>query len=40
MRRIYMDHAGTTPMRKEVLDAMMPYMTEKFGNASTIYFYG
>jgi cysteine desulfurase len=40
MKRIYMDHAGTTPMRKEVLDDMIPYLTEKFGNASTIYSYG
>lgn len=40
MERIYMDHAGTTPMRKEVLDAMIPYLTEKFGNASTIYSFG
>lgn len=35
-----MDHAGTTPMRSEVLDAMLPYLTEKFGNASTLYSYG
>ena len=34
MNRIYMDHAGTTPMRSEVLEAMLPYLTEKFGNAS------
>ncbi|HHW02836.1 MAG TPA: cysteine desulfurase NifS [Thermoanaerobacterales bacterium] len=40
MKRIYMDHAGTTPMRKEVLEAMLPYLTDKFGNASTIYSYG
>lgn len=40
MNRIYMDHAGTTPMRSEVLEAMLPYLTEKFGNASTIYSYG
>ncbi|TYP59899.1 cysteine desulfurase NifS [Thermosediminibacter litoriperuensis] len=40
MKRIYMDHAGTTPMRKEVLEAMLPYFTEKFGNASTVYSYG
>lgn len=35
-----MDHAGTTPMRSEVLDAMLPYLTENFGNASTLYSYG
>ena len=35
-----MDHAGTTPMRQEVLNEMMPYFTDKFGNASTIFYYG
>ncbi|KYO64559.1 cysteine desulfurase NifS [Thermovenabulum gondwanense] len=40
MKRIYMDHAGTTPVRKEVVEAMLPYFTEKFGNASTVYSYG
>ena len=34
---IYMDHASTTPVRPEVLDAMMPYFTESFGNPSSIY---
>ena len=36
-RQIYMDNAATTPMKQEVLDAMMPYFKEKFGNASSIY---
>lgn len=40
MKRIYLDHAATTPMRYEVLEAMLPYFREKFGNASTLYFYG
>jgi len=40
LKRIYMDHAGTTPTRTEVVEAMLPYFTEKFGNASTIYSYG
>jgi len=35
-----MDHAGTTPVRPEVVEAMLPYFTENFGNASTIYSYG
>lgn len=40
MKRIYLDHAATTPMRPEVVEEMMPYFREKFGNASTLYFYG
>ncbi len=40
MERIYFDNAATTPLDPEVLDAMMPYFTEKFGNPSSIYSYG
>lgn len=40
MSRIYFDNAATTPLDKEVLDAMLPYMTEQFGNPSSIYSYG
>jgi len=32
---IYMDHHSTTPLDPRVLEAMMPYLTEKFGNASS-----
>jgi cysteine desulfurase len=36
-RLIYMDHAATTPVRPEVLEAMLPYFSENFGNPSSIY---
>ena len=36
-RLIYMDHAATTPVRPEVLDAMLPYFSANFGNPSGIY---
>jgi len=38
--RIYFDNAATTALDKEVLEAMLPYMTEHFGNPSSIYSYG
>lgn len=38
--RIYFDNAATTPLDPEVLEAMMPYLTDKFGNPSSIYSYG
>ncbi|RYZ27152.1 MAG: cysteine desulfurase [Chitinophagaceae bacterium] len=38
--RIYFDNAATTPLDKEVLEAMMPYLTDHFGNPSSIYSYG
>jgi len=37
---IYLDHAATTPVDPEVLDAMLPYFREKFGSASTLYSLG
>ena len=40
MQRIYFDNAATTSLAPEVLEAMMPYLTEKFGNPSSIYSYG
>jgi len=36
-RTVYMDHSATTYVRKDVLDAMIPYFTEHFGNPSSIY---
>jgi len=38
--RVYFDNAATTALSKEVLEAMLPYMTEHFGNPSSIYSYG
>jgi cysteine desulfurase len=40
MERIYFDNAATTSIDPAVLEAMMPYLTEKFGNPSSIYSYG
>ncbi|HEY2349889.1 MAG TPA: cysteine desulfurase family protein [Puia sp.] len=40
METIYFDNAATTPLDPLVLEAMMPYLTEKFGNPSSIYSYG
>jgi len=35
--RIYLDHAATTPVRPEVRAAMGPYLTDAFGNPSSLY---
>jgi cysteine desulfurase len=40
MKRIYLDHNATTPVHPEVLEAMLPFMTEQFGNGSSIHTYG
>ena len=37
MKHIYLDHAATTPVSKDVFDAMQPYFREKYGNPSSIY---
>ncbi len=36
-QQIYLDHASTTPMRPEVLEAMLPFFREQYGNPSSIY---
>ncbi|PTX22810.1 cysteine desulfurase [Pontibacter mucosus] len=38
--RVYLDNAATTPLDKEVFDAMAPYMLEHFGNPSSIHSHG
>ena len=40
MRRIYLDHAATTPAHPDVVKAMLPCFTETFGNPSSVYSYG
>jgi len=37
---VYLDHAATTPLRREVLDAMMPLLTSDFGNPSSVHGHG
>lgn len=37
MRKVYMDYSATTPVKKEVLDEMLPYYSEFFGNPSSLY---
>lgn len=39
-KMIYFDHAATTPVKSEVIEEMMPYFRNKFGNASSIYSIG
>ena len=40
MRRIYADHNATTPLHPQVLEAMLPYLREHFGNASSVHLFG
>jgi cysteine desulfurase len=40
MKTIYLDHAAATPLRPEVLDVMLPWLKEYYGNASSLHSYG
>lgn len=40
MQTLYLDHAATTPVRPEVLEAMLPYFTEVYGNPSSLHAIG
>jgi len=39
-RRVYLDNSATTPIDPAVVEAMLPFLTDKFGNASSIHFFG
>jgi len=40
VKRVYFDHSATTPVREEVIEAMLPYFDEEFGNASSVHGFG
>src|SRR5579859_1149276 len=40
MSKVYLDHAASTPLDPQVLEAMLPYLKEEFGNASSVHAYG
>lgn len=40
MRKVYLDHSATTPTRLEVLEAMLPFFNEQYGNPSSLHQYG
>jgi cysteine desulfurase len=40
MRRVYLDHSATTPVDPRALEAMLPYLTQSFGNASSVHLFG
>ena len=40
LRTIYLDNSATTPVRPEVIEAMMPFLLDKWGNPSSVHYYG
>src|ERR1051325_3729254 len=40
MHRVYLDHSATTPIDARVVEALLPYLTEKIGNASSVHMFG
>ena len=40
MRRVYLDHSATTPVDERVIASMMPFLTDYFGNASSVHLFG
>ena len=40
MRKVYLDHSATTPSDPRVVEAMVPFLTEKFGNPSSVHSFG
>ena len=40
MRKVYLDHSATTPVDERIVQAMLPYLTGKFGNASSVHGFG
>jgi cysteine desulfurase len=40
LRRVYLDNSATTPADRRVVEEMLPYLTEKYGNASSVHFFG
>jgi cysteine desulfurase len=40
MRRVYLDHSATTPVDGRIVEAMLPYLTGRFGNASSVHAFG
>jgi len=40
MRRVYLDHSATTPVATEVLEAMLPFLKEDFGNPNSLHAWG